>query len=133
MGRPGAGWPARRSAVEHRPADVVAQPLVVEHELPDPLGELPALPGALAPPRLLGLTRGRGGADRLDGVGGGAEPLSNPGAVLDIARSLLRGGGCSEPLPPLVESLANLLKDLGSGPASRASKMPSRAASEERG
>jgi hypothetical protein len=35
----------RSSAVEHRPADVVAQPLVVEHELADRVRKLRALPG----------------------------------------------------------------------------------------
>ena len=40
----------RRSAVEHRPADVVAQPLVVEDELADRPRQLVALPLALASP-----------------------------------------------------------------------------------
>src|SRR5207248_182619 len=38
------------SAVEHRPADVVPQPLVVEYELANRLRELVALPPALEPP-----------------------------------------------------------------------------------
>lgn len=48
------------------------------------------------------------------------EPLSNPAAVLFIAREILRDNFPvrSEPLPPLVESLGNLLRDLGSGPGS---------------
>lgn len=47
----------------------------------------------------------------------GLEPLSNPAAVLSIARTILRENFPvrSEPLPPLVESLENLLRDLGSG------------------
>lgn len=49
----------------------------------------------------------------------GVESLSNPGAVLDIARNVFRDNYPvrSEPLPPLVESLENLLNDLGTGPA----------------
>ena len=39
-----------RSAVEHRPADVVTQPLVVEDELANCLRELVALPSALESP-----------------------------------------------------------------------------------
>lgn len=60
----------------------------------------------------------------------GVESLSNPSAVLSIARDIFRNNFpvVSEPLPPLVESLRNLLQDLGSGAAGR----PSRAASEDR-
>ncbi|OIW30850.1 hypothetical protein CONLIGDRAFT_660800 [Coniochaeta ligniaria NRRL 30616] len=59
------------------------------------------------------------------------EPLSNPSNVLMIARSVFRDNFPvrNEPLPPLVESLENLLRDLGSGTAGR----PSRAVSEEGG
>jgi hypothetical protein len=59
------------------------------------------------------------------------EPLSNPSNILMIARNVFRDNFPvrSEPLPPLVESLENLLRDLGSGPAGR----PSRAVSEEGG
>ena len=39
--------PEPRSAVEDEPAQLVAQPLVVEHELADLVGELGALPAAL--------------------------------------------------------------------------------------
>ena len=41
---------ALRSAVEHRPADLVAQPLVVKYELADGLRELVTLPPALRSP-----------------------------------------------------------------------------------
>jgi hypothetical protein len=41
---------AARSAVEGRPAEVVAQPLVVQDELADRARELVALPPALQPP-----------------------------------------------------------------------------------
>jgi len=50
---------------------------------------------------------------------GGIVPLSNSGMVLDIAKKVLRDNFpvLSEPLPPLVVSLDNLLRDLGSGSA----------------
>ncbi|KAI1500665.1 hypothetical protein F5X99DRAFT_429343 [Biscogniauxia marginata] len=82
----------------------------------------------------LQLDRGVPGITRAGDPLSGVESLSNPGAVLNVARGIFRGSypvRC-EPLPPLVESLGNLLRDLGSGPASHASKLPSRAASEDR-
>jgi len=51
---------------------------------------------------------------------GEVDTLSTSGMVLDIARRVLRDNFpvSSEPLPPLVESLSNLLGDLeSSGPA----------------
>ncbi|KAK8016531.1 hypothetical protein PG993_014720 [Apiospora rasikravindrae] len=76
-----------------------------------------------------GLSTGLGSA--AEG-GGGAESLSNPSVVLDIARNVFRENYPvrSEPLPPLVESLGNLLRDLGTGLAGRPSRVPSRAVSE---
>ncbi|KAK2600678.1 hypothetical protein N8I77_010196 [Diaporthe amygdali] len=58
---------------------------------------------------------------------GAVEPLSDPSKILSIARNLFRENYPvrTEPLPPLVESLGNLLRDLGSGLAG----MPSRVAS----
>lgn len=55
------------------------------------------------------------------------EALSNPGMALTVGRELFRDNFpvSSEPLPPLVESLVNLLRDLGSGPAGRASRAAS--------
>jgi hypothetical protein len=57
----------------------------------------------------------------------GFESLSNPGMILSIARKVYRDNFpvTNEPLPPLVESLGNLLRDLGSGPAGRTSRAPS--------
>lgn len=49
-------------AVEHRPADVVPHPLVVEHELADRLREPVALPPALASPCALARSVRRGSA-----------------------------------------------------------------------
>src|SRR5919197_772897 len=62
-----------RSAVEHQPADVVSQPLVVKHELADLLWKLLALPLALDSPCTLSLVFRRGGTHGLDRVGGGTE------------------------------------------------------------
>lgn len=60
---------------------------------------------------------------------GGVESLARPGMILTVTRKVFRDNFPvrDEALPPLVESLQNLLRDLGSGPAGR----PSRAASEE--
>ena len=65
--------PDGRLAVEHRPADVVPQPLVVEYELADRLRELVALPPALESPCALDLSFRRGGTCGLDRVGGRTE------------------------------------------------------------
>src|SRR5712691_182276 len=61
------------SAVEHRPADVVPQPLVVEYELANRLRELVALPPALESPRALALSFRRGSTRGLDRIGGRTE------------------------------------------------------------
>src|SRR5205085_1963800 len=50
--------PEALSAVEHRPADVVPRPLVVEYELANRLRELVALPPALGSPCALALSSG---------------------------------------------------------------------------
>src|ERR1700681_4894822 len=74
IGAPGReGGPDGLSAVEHRPADVVPQPLVVEYELADRLRELVALPPALESPCAFVLSFRRGGACGLDHVGGRTE------------------------------------------------------------
>src|SRR5881227_3355702 len=57
------------SAVEHRPADVVAQPLIIQDQLADRVRELVALPSALAPPGALTLAFRSGCTRRLDRVG----------------------------------------------------------------
>src|SRR6266705_3901855 len=65
--------PDGRLAVEHRPADVVPQMLVVEYELADRLRELVTLPPALKSPCALALSFRRGGTCGLDRVGGRTE------------------------------------------------------------
>jgi hypothetical protein len=68
---PAGGVPRRpgaRSAVEHGPADLVPQSLVVEDELADRLRELITLPPALGSPRGLALALRRGRPYGLDRV-----------------------------------------------------------------
>ncbi|KAK5654349.1 hypothetical protein OQA88_7258 [Cercophora sp. LCS_1] len=62
-----------------------------------------------------------GAVDYGGGAARNAELLSNAGAVLGIARSVLKENYPvrTEPLPPLVESLVTLLADLGSGSGGR--------------
>ena len=82
------------AAVEHRPADVVAQPLIVQDQLADRLRQLVALPAALAPAGPLALAFRRRRARRLDRVGGGSELVRGdvgdrrrlPGSIRGMAR-----------------------------------------------
>jgi hypothetical protein len=60
------------SAVEHRPADVVSQPLIVKDEFADRIRELFALPPALEPASTLFASGGRR-TRRFDRVGGSTE------------------------------------------------------------
>ena len=61
------------SAVEGRPAQLVAQSLVVEHEFSDFVGELGALPTALQPAGLHAVVCSRCCPRRLDRVRGGSQ------------------------------------------------------------
>src|ERR1700756_2936857 len=65
--------PNARSAVKHRPADVVPQPLVVKYELADRLRELVTLPPALEAACGVALAVRRGSACGFDRVGGRTE------------------------------------------------------------
>ncbi len=78
----------------------------------------------------LQLGRGIPGLAHRGGAQGGVEFLTNPGVALVIAQDLLQDNFPvrGEPLPPLVESIGKLLRDLGSGPTGTG--RPSRAASE---
>lgn len=80
----------------------------------------------------LQLDKGIPGISLNGDVHSGVESLSNAGTILNIARNVFRDNYPvrNEPLPPLVESLGNLLRDLGTGPAGRASRVQSRAVSE---
>lgn len=55
------------------------------------------------------------------------ESLGNPNMVLKIAREIYRNNfpALEDPLPPLVENLGNLMRDLGSLPSSRFSRSSS--------
>lgn len=72
----------------------------------------------------LQLDRGVPGLTMYGDPNAGVESLSNTGMILTISRNLLRDNFPvrNEPLPPIVESLAHLLQDLGSGLAGRASR-----------
>src|SRR5918911_1900235 len=91
----GQCWrPDARSAVEHRPADGVPHPLVVEDELANRLRELVALPPALESSCALALSFRRGSTCGLDRIGGRAELVR--GDVRDACRlaSSVRGMPC---------------------------------------
>ncbi len=62
-----------RSALKHRPADVVSQPLVVEHEIANRVRELVTLPSALQSPCGIALAFRHGSTYGLDGIGGRTE------------------------------------------------------------
>lgn len=64
---------ASRLAVEDEPAQLVAQPLVVEHEFSDSVGKLSALPLALQAPSVDTLVFGGRRPGCLDRIGGGTE------------------------------------------------------------
>ena len=83
-----------RSAVKHRPADVVPQPLVIEHELANRLRELVTLPSALESPCGIALAFRRGSTCGLDRIGGRTEFVR--GDVCDGPRlaSSVRGMPC---------------------------------------
>src|SRR5471030_2260882 len=61
--------PSRPSAVKHRPADLVSQPLILQDEFANRIGELFALPMALEPAGALTLASGGGRTRGLDRVG----------------------------------------------------------------
>jgi len=86
-----------RSAVKHRPADVVPQPLIVKYELANRLRELSTLPSALKPPRGLALAFRRASACSLDRISSGSKLVR--GNVRDdpgLAGSI-RGMPCCAP------------------------------------
>src|SRR5215207_9632939 len=64
---------SRPSAVEHRPAELVAQPLIFQDEVANRIRELFALPPALEPAGALTLADGGGRTRGLDRVGRSTE------------------------------------------------------------
>jgi len=84
------------SAVEHRPADLVAQPLIVKHKLANRLRKLLTLPPALTTPRGLRPALLRGGTGGLDRIGGSTQLVcGNVRNSSSLARSV--GGMPSRP------------------------------------
>src|SRR5687768_2757057 len=104
------------SAVEHRPADVVPQPLVIEDELANRLRELVALPPALASSYALALSIRRGSTCGLDRIGGRAELVR--GDVRDrrrLAGSVRRMPCCPTQVPGRAHGMAGRRTSLGHG------------------
>src|SRR5256714_3413889 len=83
--------PDALSAAEHRPADVVPCPLVVEDELANRLRELVALPPALEFPGAFALSFRSGSTGGLDRIGGRTELVR--GDVCDDRRLAGSVGG----------------------------------------
>src|SRR5437870_8518932 len=82
------------SAVEHRPADVVPQPLVVEYELANRLRELVALPVALESPCNFTVSVRRGGTCGLDRIRGRPELVRGDVCDCRSLASSVRGMAC---------------------------------------
>ena len=101
LGEPRLDFPA--ASVEHRPADVVPQPLVVEYELANGLAELPTLPPALESPCALALSLWRGSTRGFDRIGGRTEFVGGDvchgrglaGSERGVARCPTQISGCS--------------------------------------
>jgi hypothetical protein len=90
----------RSSAVKHRPADVVPQPLVIKYELANRLWELVTLPLALETPCNLTLVLRRRSTSGLDRIGGRAELVrGDVGNGRGLARGV-RGVPCCPPQVP---------------------------------
>src|SRR2546426_12754282 len=126
--------PRRRLAVEHRPADVVPQLLVVEYELADPLRELVALPPALESPCALALSFRRGDTCGLDRVGGRTELVRRDVCDGRGLAGSVRGMPC---WPTQVSGrghcMAGRRASLGHGVSPRAQARPSSIARRGRG
>src|SRR5450759_1910303 len=103
-------------AVEHRPADVVPQPLVVEYELANRLRELVALPPARESPCALALPFRRGSTCGLDRIGGRTELVR--GDVCDDRRlaGSVRGMACC---PTQVSGRGHCMAARRAGPGHR--------------
>ena len=82
------------SAVERKPAQLVAKPLVVEHKFSDLVGQLGALPLALQAASRLALAFSRCRSRRLDRVGRGTELMGCHMAHRRSLASSVRGMPC---------------------------------------
>src|SRR5258706_1907561 len=106
--------PYALSAVEYRPADVVPQPLIVEHELANRLWELVALPPALESPCPLALSFRRGSACGFDRIGGRTQLVR--GNVCDdrrLAGSVRSMAWCPTQVPGRSHGMAARRASLG--------------------
>jgi hypothetical protein len=92
------------SAVKRKPAQLVAQPLVVEHQLSDLVGELGALPLALQAASRLALVLGRSRTLGLDRVGRSTELVGRHMAHRRGLAGSVRGVPCC-PTQPSCRSL----------------------------
>ena len=90
----GAGTPDALSAVKHRPADVVPQPLVVKYELANRVWELVTLPPALESPCALALAFRRASTCGLDRIGRCAELVRGDMCDHRSLASSVRGVPC---------------------------------------
>jgi hypothetical protein len=70
---PGGGRAAGPLAIEHRPTDPVAQPLVIQHKSANRLRQLLTLPAALSSTSTIALALRSSSPRCLDRIGGGAE------------------------------------------------------------
>ena len=82
------------SAVERKPAQLVAQPLVIEHELPDLVGQSVALPPALQATSRLALVFRRCRSRRPDRVGRGTQLVGRHMAHRGCLAGSVRGMPC---------------------------------------
>jgi hypothetical protein len=95
------------SAVEHPPADVVAQPLVIEDELANRVRELVALPLAFHSPRRLTFAVRRGSAYGFDRVGGRTELMrGDVGDGPGLASGVRGMSCCSAQVPGCTHGVA---------------------------
>jgi hypothetical protein len=92
------------SAVEHRPADFVPQPLIVKHKLANLFRKLVTLPPALTSSSGLTLARLRGSAGGFDRIGGSPELVR--GDVRN-SPSLARSVGSVPGSPPQISGRAH--------------------------
>src|SRR6478752_469868 len=126
------GFRGAASDLEHEPAQLVAEPLVVEHELADPVGQATTLPRALPTSDGFALGLGRCGLRRPDrvrrgpelvgrhmahrgGLGGGIRRV--PCRPAQVARGGVRVAGGRARLAP---------RDLATGPRASEVDRPAR-------
>jgi len=107
---------ARSSTVEHGPADLIAQPLIVENQLANRIRQLFALPTALESSSSLGLAFACGRTRGLDRVGRSTELVSGDMCYYrGLASSECRVTSCSAQHPGRSHGMAAGRSRLGHG------------------